>query len=161
MAPSLTLATLLTATLLTITALPAVAADATEPETIHLKNPWLAAGLSSGVPLALGYASLPVVGAAGPIGFGAGHVYAGDPQRGLWVSIIGVGAMLSAGAIARYWPTTELRPRTALAAGVAFMSTGLIYSAVSGVDAYLTAERWNQQAIEKEEPLGSPSLPTE
>lgn len=73
------------------------------------REPWLAASLTLAGPAALALPALmwPSVAAAwapaalGPLALGAGHLYAGDPARGLLVGLGGAG-MAGAGAAAGY-----------------------------------------------------------
>lgn len=119
---------------------PAIAADET-PTEVSLPNPWLAGGLSMASPILLGAVTFPAFGVGSPFGFGAGHIYAGDSGRALWVSLGGLSAVLAAGAYGLYGPTEELRPRRLQQAVVNASITSMVYSLWAGYDAFQTAER--------------------
>lgn len=138
---------ILIAVLLALCVQPAFAQDeaatpaATPKESVAAPEPWLAATLSIATPLTLRVATLPAFGIGAPLGFGAGHVYAGDPARGAWVSIGGLGAFLAGGAYGLYGPDNSLYPRRWNQALYWSSVATIIYSLWAGYDAYHTAER--------------------
>lgn len=126
---------------------PAFAQDAATPAatpeaSTSVPSPWLAGTLSLGTPLVLGAVSMRAFGLGAPLGFGAGHWYAGDPVRGALVSLGGFGAAyagyswgLSSGG-GRYPGGGSLTIAVLTAWGVS-----LAYGLWAGYDAHHTAER--------------------
>jgi hypothetical protein len=106
-------------------------------------NPWLAAGLSVGAPFLLGLASANVGGIAAPIGFGAGHFYAGNHERGAWVSLGGAATFLGGAAIALALPSSDARPRLLLQALQGAALGTLFYGFFAGADAFRTTNERN------------------
>lgn len=61
---------------------------ATPEASATVPTPWLAGALSLGTPLLFSAVSMSAVGLGAPLGFGAGHWYAGDPVRGALVGSV-------------------------------------------------------------------------
>lgn len=116
--------------------------------SVEVPNPWLAGALSLTTPTTLGIATLPALGIAAPFGFGAGHVYAGDPTRGAWVSLGGLGVALAAGAYGIYGPNEGYRPRRLMMAGTNAAIATMVYSCWAAYDAYHTADRRKQPLLD-------------
>jgi hypothetical protein len=117
------------------------------PEAPPAPEPWVAAGLSVAAPLGLLAVSMvspyPELGFLVPATLGAGHVYAGDPFRGLLVSAGGVGASvvglgLGAGTVA-LWPGTPAESLSRVLWG-GVLGTAVAIP-VAAWDARRTAER--------------------
>ena len=152
----------LVAALLTLPSLPqpAFAHDEAATSELHLKNPWVAAGLgwavTAGTLHSEQYFELPplygptaTIATLSPMGFGTGHFYAGDPLRGALVSVAGLiitsGLAYSSEAIHRQlYPTHYAGP---FGRGTPYLNTwlltGIAYGAWASWDAYHTAERFN------------------
>jgi hypothetical protein len=126
------------------------------------KDPALAAGLSAGLPLAtLAACSMAMYNSdtifagqvgllAVPLTYGVGQAYAGDPLRGLLVSLGSLlaitGAGLVGGAIADATSTAMPRNYASLGGGIMGGAIGIIaYAGWAGYDAFRTAERYNER----------------
>lgn len=117
------------------------------------KDPWMAVGL--GVGSSLGFASLvavPVPWLApfcmlSPFTVGLGHVYAGDPARGAWVTLGSLGAAIVAlGLGGMSYFASSSGPGGVIFAVGSGVAVYAAYETWAGVDAYNTAERVNQEA---------------
>lgn len=122
-------------------------------------SPWVAVGLSAAAPVTLAAtavlvgpnnpSSLPLLAGLMPLGLSAGYLYAGDPMRGLGVTLggygaAGVGALVLTGLVLASPASGQGK---GFAMGVApFVGAGmgaLVYSGWALFDVYGTAERRN------------------
>lgn len=150
----------------------ALAADSSHSVTVPLKNPWVAAGLSVGMPVTMAAAGflLPpshvlsqtiadsfVIAVASPLAIGAGHAYAGDPARGLLFSAlvpVAIGASTAAGALALSGPQFKdmyLAPIGGALWGA--LIGGVTAFSYTAWDSFATAERKNEEATRQAQPL--------
>jgi hypothetical protein len=147
---------LLAMSLVTLHAAPGLAAPSSRAVEAP-PEPWVAAALSVlGTPVvAVGLGALagtlqggggdPMMGAilATPLLMGAGHVYAGDWQRGVLVGLGAEAAVVGAGLAASLVP----RPAdngTGVMMLFAGMGAGAVYAVWAGFDAHETARRAGQ-----------------
>ncbi len=140
-----------------------------------LKNPWVAAGLSLGLPAlwaGLTYGGVQVYGNApgpsfawagittmyvlAPVCVGAGQFYAGDPLRGTLIALgayaVGAAAILASGVfgdIGHSYPPGGMGPSTEqqVLTVVSLVGLPLAYCLWSGYDAYQAARSKNQGAV--------------
>lgn len=114
-------------------------------ELTPAKNPWTSVGLSAAGGTFLS-----------PLGLGLGYLYAGDPERGMWVGLGGFGTV-TLGVLAGYALSQAIVPSARAGGesagyayafvGVPVMALSLIgYYAWALVDVYRTTLRMNEAA---------------
>jgi hypothetical protein len=152
-------------------ALPAQAA-ATEPHAAVKKDPRLAAGLAWGITAAAFYSEsflelppvrfgqLATIATLAPMGFGAGHLYAGDYPRGALVSLAGplvvTGTAMAFQAVHdAHNPVTDLGSMDQTPYFRGWLLAMLACGTWASWDAYQTAERVNRdvQVSQERTPL--------
>lgn len=150
--------------------IPAAANNATGSMNVQLRNPWMAAGLSIGVPVGLAAASLMlppshmitstfgdsfVLALASPLSTGVGHAYAGDPGRGLMVSALVPTAIVASAAGGAWIASGPLYKDAFLApigGAISGAFIGLLSSfAITAWDAFNTAQRFNDKLLAQPE----------
>ena len=159
----------------TLSALPATL-ELGQPD---LKDPWVAAGLSLGLPALwagltyggiqlYGNSSSPSLAWAGattayvlaPVSVGAGQFYAGDPLRGTLVGLgayaVGAAAILASGVFGdtghSYPPGVGPSTEQQALTVVSLVGLPLVYCLWSGYDAYQTAVRKDHEATAADGP---------
>jgi hypothetical protein len=153
---------LLLAVALLALALPAQAAE-TGPSLAVKKDPRMAAGLAWGITAAafysesflelpqLRFGQLATIATLAPMGFGAGHLYAGDYTRGALVSLAGplvvTGTAMAFQAVHdAHNPVMDLGSMDQRPYFRGWLLAVLAYGTWASWDAYQTAERVNRHA---------------
>lgn len=153
---------LLLAVVLLAFALPAHAAETGPPASVK-KDPRLAAGLAWGITAAAFYSEsflelppvrfgqLATIATLAPMGFGTGHLYAGDYTRGALVSLAGplvvTGTAMAFQAVHdAHNPVTDLGSMDQTPYFRGWLLAMLAYGTWASWDAYQTAERINRDA---------------
>jgi hypothetical protein len=143
-------------------ALPVQAAE-TGPQAHVKKDPRMAAGLAWGITAAafysesflelppLRFGQLATIATLAPMGFGAGHLYAGDYTRGALVSLAGpfvvTGTAMAFQAVHDAQnPVTDLGSMDQTPYFRGWLLAVLAYGTWASWDAYQTAERANREA---------------
>lgn len=152
----------LLAAALLVLASPVQAAEA-EPQAAVKKDPRIAAGLAWGVTAAafysesflelpqLRFGQLATIATLAPMGFGAGHLYAGDYTRGALVSLAGplvvTGTAMTFQAVHdAHNPVMPMGSMDQTPYFRGWLLAVLAYGAWASWDAYQTAERANREA---------------